>query len=300
MSESKQLEIETQDDAGEATLERLPPPEGRFPAIPCQLPPNGTFGREALMCPLLSVRVRHYGVSLARADMAGVAATRSFRRGLPILAMLDALPRELQGVAPREIAEPAAVQRLLRDVLLDALVAWRLSPTEREMPLEIDRSPREVEVRVPGRVMTDTAVDNGVLEPDEPRNARLASDLDWLGIGNDGPHSTARLARDLGFDLTWATNETHIVIRLVRRRDLVRAAELRRRVRTPEEARSEQILDVLRRPEVEAATRRQLQKLTGIARSTLNRDLTRLVDAGQLERLEDSATDRRQRYALVA
>ena len=242
--------------------------------------------------------LEEYGIELRWALEGGVSPIRTERFGVPVPVLLESLPRELLAISCKELNEPAELQRLLCAVLIDACLAWRLEEGGFEAGLHLELSPRELRIRIPGGLLEGVALDEGVPDSARPRNLHLASLLSEHGFRTDGPEATARMAEDQGFLLTWEELGDQLRILLRRQRDLVRAATLSRRARTPAQARQELILDHLRQMPGRRATNRQLRKV-GIRRTTLSRDLKVLEAAGLVRPTEVARSSKNQAWQLV-
>lgn len=245
-----------------------------------------------------SIRLQTYGVDVSLARASCVPPIRDERLVVPWDAALQALPRELLAISPPTLHEPVALERLLRSVLIEALLVWRLDDAGLQAGMRLELGPQELRVTVPGSVPGGTASTSTTAY--QPINPLLASRLFARGHRTDGPAATAQMAEDQGFKLSWEEGADHVCLHLQRVRTLVRAARLRRRARTPAAARRELILELLRSQPQHTATNRTLRTLGGFKRQTLSKDLKALEEAGLVAPTHPNRSSSYQAWQLTA
>lgn len=245
------------------------------------------------------VKLIEYGVDLDVAHDADLSPLRTQSFDVPWLVLLEALPRELLAISSDRLHEPKSLQRLLRSILIDALLVWGVDDDGLAQGITVELAPRECRLVFKSGLSGAATFAEGLPLTPVLVNPLLASLLRGAGHWTDGPTATASLAQDMGFELTWSEFEGCLQIDLRRQRKLLQAAILRRRVRTPPQARRETILDLLRRSPQHISTNLGIRQVTGFSRQTVSRDLGVLERDGLLTSTEPGRSSSNQAWRLT-
>ena len=220
----------------------------------------------------------------------------------PLSSSIPELAEGLIELAPARLHDASLSCRLFEELLVNAIGHRSFAPEHLDRSVLVTAYSDRIAFVSPGPLADQVSLVDGSLRGRRSRSPHLMALLSRQGLArqaNTGQAWIRRLAPKLGYTVSYEADNRSVTAWLVVDPDSVVDADSRlrakeRRLRLPANPHDRRVMEILE--DGQARSRAELQRLLGIADSTIGAVLRRLVKLGHIETTEKHRRSPKQRY----